>query len=373
MTLLDNRHEPTLYCNHDTNMRTFNLFRKEGDGSHLDDSERSWHRSRMIALCVNRRVAPQRVLQHGGDESYVSASPLSAVALGASLYLPATRPDLMMIANSQKLPGLRSVIFCTEDAVSGRDLERALDNLAALLPKLETGPLLRFIRPRNPTVLWRLLQLDGIERVQGFALPKFGPHTLGDWLRVWDDSKGHRLLPILETAEVFDHRKMEIMRDRLEDYGLKARIVCLRIGGNDLLNLLGIRRRRGATIYDTPLRGAIADLVRVFNPAGYRLSAPVFDYLDTPEVLIREVEADLQHGLVGKTAIHPAQIPVIESCYRVPREDYETAAAILAPDAAAVFRLRDSFCEPATHRRWAEGVLERAQVFGVVAGPSDDH
>lgn len=134
----------------------------------------------------------------------------------------------------------------------------------------------------------------------GFALPKFGPHTLGDWLRVWDDSKGHRLLPILETAEVFDHRKMEIMRDRLEDYGLKAHIVCLRIGGNDLLNLLGIRRRRGATIYDTPLRGAIADLVRVFNPAGYRLSAPVFDYLDTPEVLIREVEADLQHGLVGK-------------------------------------------------------------------------
>ena len=29
------------------------------------------------------------------------------------------------------------------------------------------------------------------------------------------------------------------------------------------------------------------------------------------------------------------------------------------------FALHDAFCEPATHRRWATGVLERAQVFGV--------
>lgn len=341
------------------------FFRREDARLRSDDLGRLRHPNQVIAVCVSRRPAPQRELGRGRSESQESSFPLSAVQLGASLYLPATRPDLLAVASGRRLPELRSVIFCTEDAVHGRDLERALGNLAALLPKLEPGPLLRFVRPRNPTVLWRLLQLDGIERIQGFALPKFGPHTLGDWLRVWDDSKGHHLLPILETVETFDHRKMEIMRDRLEDYGLKDRILCLRIGGNDLLNLLGIRRSRGATIYDTPLRGTIADLVRIFHPAGYRLSAPVFDYLDAPEVLAREVEADLQHGLVGKTAIHPSQIPVIESCYRVPREDYETAAAVLAPDAAAVFRLCDSFCEPATHRRWADGVLERARVFGV--------
>ena len=341
------------------------FFRREDARLRPDDLGRLWRPNQVIAVCVSRRPAPQRELGRGRSESQESSFPLSAVQLGASLYLPATRPDLLAVASGRRLPELRSVIFCTEDAVHGRDLERALGNLAALLPKLEPGPLLRFVRPRNPTVLWRLLQLDGIERIQGFVLPKFGPHTLGDWLRVWDDSKGHHLLPILETVEAFDQRKMEIMRDRLEDYGLKDRILCLRIGGNDLLNLLGIRRSRGATIYDTPLRGTIADLVRIFHPAGYRLSAPVFDYLDAPEVLAREVEADLQHGLVGKTAIHPSQIPVIESCYRVPREDYETAAAVLAPDAAAVFRLCDSFCEPATHRRWADGVLERARVFGV--------
>ncbi len=303
---------------------------------------------------------------HPGGHAHVEPTPLlSAALLGAALYVPASRPDLTAIARDRQRSGARSLIFCTEDAVHERDLERALAQLAALLPKLDPGPPLKFIRPRNPAVLRRLLRMEGIERVRGFAPPKFDPHTLGDWLKVWDDRYGHYLMPILETAAAFDRRRMELLRDRLEDSGLRDQVLCLRIGGNDLLNLLGIRRARGATVYDTPLRGVIADLACVFHPAGYRLSAPVFDRLDAPEVLAREVEADLQHGLAGKTAIHPVQIPVIEGCYRVPREDYEMATAVLAPDAAPVFKLRETFCEPATHRRWAMGVLERARVFGV--------
>lgn len=290
----------------------------------------------------------------------------SAVQLGATMYLPATRPDLATVVHGHKWPTLRSVVICTEDAIQSRELEPALANIAALLPTLEPGGLLRFIRPRNPLVLWRLLQMEGIDRIQGFALPKFGPRTLESWLRVWDDRYGHALLPILETAEVFDHRQMEGLRERLEGCGWKERIPCLRIGGNDLLNLLGIRRSRGATIYDTPLRDTIADLVRIFRPNGYCLSAPVFDYLDAPETLTREVMADLQYGLTGKTAIHPQQVPVIEALYRVARDDYEMAKAVLSPDAAAVFRLRDSFCEPATHWRWASIMLERARIFGVI-------
>jgi citrate lyase beta subunit len=244
-------------------------------------------------------------------------------------------------------------------------LEQALTHLAALLPTLEAGPLLRFIRPRNPAVLRRLLRMDGIARIQGFVLPKFGPHTLGAWLRVWDDGYGHYLMPILETAEAFDRRKMEFLCHRLEDGGLSDQVLCLRIGGNDLLNVLGIRRGRGATIYDTPLRSVIADLVCIFHPAGYRLSAPVFDDLGAPETLAREVEADVQQGLIGKSAIHPAQISLIENLYRVPRDDYDIASVVLAEDAAAVFKRHETFCEPATHRRWAMNVLERAQMFGV--------
>ncbi len=319
----------------------------------------------MSVIPVDFRAAALYAEPPHEETSHELRPVLSAMRLGASLYVPASRADLVEIASGRKIPALRSVIFCTEDAVHEGDMEQSLAHLAALLPTLEPGPLLRFIRPRNPIVLRRLLRMDGIERIQGFVLPKFGPHTLGDWLRVWDDGWGHALLPILETAEAFDRRKMEVLRDRLEDSGLSERVLGLRIGGNDLLNLLGIRRARGATIYETPLRGIIADLVCIFHPAGYRLSAPVFEYLDTPEVLAREVEADLHHGLVGKTAIHPVQIPVIEARYRVSLADYEMASAVLAPEAAAVFALRDAFCEPATHRRWAAGVLERARVFGV--------
>lgn len=303
---------------------------------------------------------------NGSSHAHAGSLPaLSPTVLGASLYVPASRPDLAAVAHGQKRPSVRSLIFCTEDALHERDLDTALNRLAALLPALDAGPSLRFIRPRTPAVLRRLLRMDGIERIQGFVLPKIGPRTLSDWLRVWDDRHGHWLLPILETAETFDRRQMERLRNQLEDSGLRERVLGLRIGGNDLLNVLGIRRARGATIYDTPLRGVIADLVCIFHPAGYRLSAPVFERLDTPEVLAREVEADLQHGLVGKTAIHPIQIPVIEDLYRVSREDYDLAVAVLAPEAAAVFKLHGTFCEPATHHRWAAGVLERARVFGV--------
>ena len=290
---------------------------------------------------------------------------LPIAQLGASLYVPATRIDLTDIASGRKFPQLRSVIFCTEDAIHERDLARALTNLESLLPQLKQGSLLRFIRPRNPAVLQQLLQMDSIERIDGFALPKFDLHSMTDWLRAVDSHYEYWLMPILETAETFDRRKMELLRDRLENSNRRDQMLCLRIGGNDLLNLMGIRRGRGVTVYDTPLRNVIADLACIFLPVGYHLSAPVFEYLDAPETLNREVALDLLHGLTGKTAIHPAQIPVIEHGYRVCDDDYAMAAAVLAPDAAAVFRLQDVFCEPITHQRWATGVLERARTFGI--------
>lgn len=197
-------------------------------------------------------------LHHGGlSPAHHPESPLalSATMLGAALYMPAHRADLATLAHGPKRSTARSLIFCTEDAVHERDLEMALHQLATLLPKLEPEPPFRFIRPRTPAVLRRLLRMEGIERIQGFVLPKFGPRTLSDWLRVWDDRCGHWLMPILETAETFERRQMEILRDLLDDSGLRERVLCLRIGGNDLLNLLGLRRARGATIYDTPQIG----------------------------------------------------------------------------------------------------------------------
>jgi citrate lyase beta subunit len=77
------------------------------------------------------------------------------------------------------------------------------------------------------------------------------------------------------------------------------------------------------------------------------------------------VEEDLAHGLVGKTAIHPSQVALIEQHYRVHHSDVEAALRIMNPDSPAVFKMHNSMCEVATHRTWAHGVVEQARVFGV--------
>jgi len=54
---------------------------------------------------------------------------LSALSLGATLYMPATRPDLWQVVNGEKYPELRSVVLCLEDAVVEHDVEFAKENL----------------------------------------------------------------------------------------------------------------------------------------------------------------------------------------------------------------------------------------------------
>ena len=72
---------------------------------------------------------------------------LNLPALGASLYVPATHPDLAAIAAGNKLADVRSIIFCTEDAVNETDLGAALVNLAKSLDYLQ--PTVQDIAPRT--------------------------------------------------------------------------------------------------------------------------------------------------------------------------------------------------------------------------------
>lgn len=290
--------------------------------------------------------------------------------LGASLYVPATRDDLLQIANREKLETVRSVIFCTEDAVRTDDVGQALANLENALPGMRTSPgLLRFVRVRNPHVMGRLLQMRGISRIDGFVLPKITAANLGGYLALISGHDGpFVIMPTLETAEAFDATEMRRLRDCMSDSAVRSRILALRIGGNDLFNLLGVRRSPSRTIYETGIGHTIAMLASTFKPHGFNLTAPVCEVIDHPEVLGREVRQDLDHGLFGKTAIHPSQVGVIEDQYAVEPEEVEMAARILRPDAPAVFRMHGAMCEPATHRKVAQAILERASLYGIVAG-----
>lgn len=283
---------------------------------------------------------------------------LNAYRLGASLYVPATHHDLLNIANGTRWPKLRSVIFCTEDAVAETALEFATENLRNCFAQMITPcAMLRFVRVRHPDILTRLLLLPGIEKIDGFVFPKLDLNNVDTYMNLLTDSP-YLCMPTLETRDVFETAKLITLRDHLLGSGYQRRILALRIGGNDLLSILGIRRPRDRTIYCTPLGHTIAQIVTVFKPFGFQITAPVFEHFDCPEILREELSEDIAHGLCGKTAIHPDQIPIIETGFRVIPTDLEAAQRILN-DKRAVFQFNGSMCEVATHRGWAEHILER--------------
>ncbi len=285
--------------------------------------------------------------------------------LGAPLYMPGNRRDILEIANGDKYSMLRSMIFCTEDAVSKIDVDSCVRHLGLCLQGFRDSPhRFRFIRARNPDILARLLDLPNIDKVDGFVLPKFNEsvfHAYFDQLR----GTAFKVMPTLETSEVFDFNAMTELRQGLLQDDIVRQIVMLRIGGNDLMNLLGIRRPRSLTIYETPIGNVLAQLVAIFRPYGFALSAPVFEYLDDDDTLKKEMKLDLAYGLIGKAAIHPDQVPAIESAYAVDVEDYEMALSLSHSEAPAVFRMHDALCEVATHQQWAASILHRQLCYGV--------
>ena len=289
---------------------------------------------------------------------------ISPWELGASLYMPASQRDLLAYANGEKGPKLRSMIFCTEDAIAQADISHSIKHLGLCLQGFQQQEhCYRFIRVRNPTVLDQLLNLPDIHLIDGFVLPKFNLHIFHAY---FDQLRGtaFKIMPTLETKDVFDHNAMQELRSALLQPGIMDNILLLRIGGNDLLSLLGMRRPKHFTLYETPIGLVIKQLVTWFKPFGFNLSAPVFDYLNDPVTLEREIALDLAHGLVGKTAIHPSQIAMIEANYPVEYEDYDMAIQITDPKALAVFKLHNTMCEVATHTQWALNILERQRCYG---------
>jgi citrate lyase beta subunit len=280
------------------------------------------------------------------------------------LYVPANHKDLAEIANGDLIPQARSLIFCTEDAIADRELSYSLFNLSVVLANMRVDVAAdRFVRVRNTEVLERVLAMPGADKLTGFVLPKITRHNFDNYYRLLRHTE-HVLMPTLETAEAFDDQEMQGLRTVLEAPGVRHRILALRIGGNDLLALLGLRRPRGMTLYRTPLGPVISRLVTTFRPYGFMLTAPVFEYLDLPELLDQEVIEDLAHGMIGKTAIHPTQIAPIEQHFKVSPQDLAVARAILDQSAPAVFRMNDAMCEVATHRAWAERTVEQSRLFG---------
>mgnify|MGYP005839932755 CR=1 FL=1 len=287
-------------------------------------------------------------------------------ALGATLYMPVIHPGVPDILAGVTEKPASSIVLCLEDALHESDVERGVKTLSSLLSRFAPGTGDRpeiFVRPRSLDMAARLAGLDGISRIDGFVAPKMRVESAADWIsvaRVADVS----VMPTLETPDYFDPGRVVALRDMIRAEGAD-RIAAVRIGGNDLLGSMGLRRVAGATSYEGPLSGILQSVATILGASGIPVAAPVYDVIHDLNTLEKEVLRDVAMGFLSKTAIHPAQVPVIENAMRVSRQDLDAARAILEESARAVFQIGGVMCEPATHRPWARRVMARAQSFGL--------
>ena len=155
----------------------------------------------------------------------------------------------------------------------------------------------------------------------------------------------------------------------------KECVLNVRVGGNDFSNLYGVRRSIAHTIYSVGIvRDILVDILNIFA-RDYVVSGPVWNYFgDAAEGtwaqgLKKELELDRLNGFIGKTAIHPAQLPFIFDSLKAERADFEDAKMICdwQDEKAGVKKSWDGtrMNEVKTHAKWAKRVLTLAEIYGV--------
>jgi citrate lyase beta subunit len=337
-----------------------------------------------------------------------------AVALGATLYSPATRPTLAADIAKGARRGVRSMVVCLEDAIPDAEVAAAETNAVGQLRAVfETGveaPLL-FVRVRTPGQIPDLVRRLGAAAglLTGFVLPKFTGASAPflDALARTGDDTGHRLLamPVIESREaVYRETRTEMLHDVARLLAKhQDRVLAVRLGATDMCAAYGLRRPPDLTIYDVhPVASVIADVVNVLgraDPTGFVVTGPVWEYFAAGERmfkpqlrqapferqdaatlrqnlitadldgLIREVHLDKANGLTGKTVIHPSHVPAVHALSVVTHEEYSDAADVLGVHGggAMASSYANKMNEAGPHRAWAERLLRRARVFGVAA------
>jgi citrate lyase beta subunit len=341
---------------------------------------------------------------------------LLALSLGATLYTPGIRPNLLADIAKARAAGARSQVLCLEDAISDHEVPAALANVIDQVRTLsrreeDLGHLL-FVRVREPEQITRIVgELgDDVRALAGFVLPKFDENRGPAYLDAVADSAaatGRRLwaLPILESRElIFRETRTDslvALARVLDKY--REHVLALRIGATDLSSVYGLRRRPDVTLWDVHVvASAVADIINVFARAedGFVITGPVWEYFSAPERLlrtqlrqtpfaehaaqdlrreimandldglIREVVLDKVNGMVGKTVIHPSHIHPVHALQAVSFEEWEDARDILAAhqDGGGVraSTSRNKMNEAGPHHGWALRTMDLAQVYGVL-------
>jgi citrate lyase beta subunit len=349
---------------------------------------------------------------------------LLAYGLGATLYMPATRPNIHQEILSKKHAGLTSLVIDLEDAVGDHLVSKAEGLLIKELLKLHAEhskgfitsadlPLM-FIRIRNLEQFKRLIDKLGVAStlLTGVAIPKFSAETGREMLelvrQIHTEQHPFYAMPILESSKIIhkESRMVELLGiKRLVD-SYKDNILNIRIGATDFCGLYGIRRSADTTVYDIAvLRDCLSDIINVFgrHESPYVVSGPVWEYFSakdrmlkpqlrqTPfrerygdegvkwrrkllddhlDGLIRETMLDIANGITGKTIIHPSHIKVVQALNVVSYEEYIDAINIVNGATGEIGVVKSEFAnkmnEIKPHYYWAKKTIFKSKLFGVL-------
>lgn len=316
--------------------------------------------------------------------------PLLAYRLGGLLYMPADKESIVQKIAERRYPCLTSIAFCLEDSIRDEALAgaetRLRGTLSALLRFRQEGKEvpLAFVRVRSPQHLQHVHTfLGGAERVlTGYILPKFDLSNASAYaalIRSLGRADGEPLyyMPILESRMIADAGTRIPCLEKLRQLcdGMRDRILNIRVGGADLCNLYGLRRAENQSIYEIGvIQQILADIINVFRP-DYVVSGAVWEYFGSDpqapwgEGLRREAALDRLNGFIGKTAIHPSQLPLIYQSLQVSRRDYADAEKILKWENSTLGVAKggdqNRMNEVKCHIRWARQTAALAQIYGV--------
>lgn len=307
--------------------------------------------------------------------------------VGGLLYTPAVNDTIADKILNDSYECLTSVALCLEDAIMESALETAEETLMRTLERIHEKPDLPlvFVRVRNPEHLKRVSRKLAVyaDILTGYILPKFDMTNAAEYLNAVREAEkicGKRMyaMPILESVAIADKNTRIAQLTAIRELLLEAGeyILNVRVGGNDFCNLYGLRRSSFQSIYDVGVvRDILTDIVNIFAK-DFVVSGPVWEYFgsDCDEQwavgLRKELELDRINGFIGKTAVHPSQLPLIYESLKVTAEDFNDAESILGwkDESFGVGKSGDGsrMNEVKCHGKWARRVEILGEVYGII-------
>lgn len=318
-------------------------------------------------------------------------------AVGGLLYMPGTSIKIVKTILGKKNPNIKSLVLCLEDAIGDSMVDQAEDCVKTILSELYSAisigiltfselPLI-FIRVREVGQMERLAQKFGsnICVLTGFVIPKFNRNAT-DYIHEFEavqetTSSPLYLMPIIESKDViYKPTRLDSLCHiynsikRISDH-----ILCIRVGGTDFCNIYGIRRPISSTIWEIGvIADCLYDIINIFA-TDYVVSGPTWEFFenkDQPQQddwargLQKELFYDRLNGIIGKTCIHPSQLPLVQQSLIVSETDYHNALQILGMSGQSFVGVKkgtngNQMNEVKTHINWAKKIVALAGVYGI--------